>query len=224
MPTPKQIAANRRNAKKSTGPRTAAGKEKSKLNPLKHGLTAATVVLPFESADDYEALQQAVLNDLQPRNTTEQILVERFIHRHWISLRLARTERGWLQAMYQAHLADGLRQAKNPKANPDPYEGLALCMLQAHPDDTQDLLHKNFFRYRALIENDFQRALRALERNKLLATQSKEEENPENGFVSSSPAKLPLRDQPEPVALPLHPQIPTQKSPLPTADPHLHCP
>ena len=47
MSTPKQIAANRRNAQKSTGPRTTAGKAKTRLNPLKHGLTAETIVLPF---------------------------------------------------------------------------------------------------------------------------------------------------------------------------------
>jgi len=186
MATPKQIAANRRNAQQSTGPRTPSGKSKVRLNALKHGLTAQSVLLPFEDAAAYEALQQAVLQDLQPQNTTQQILVERFVHRHWISQRLARTERGWLHAMYEAHLADGLRKATHAKANPDPYQGLALCMLQAHPDDTQDLLHKNFFRYRAQIEHDFQRALRALERNQLLTTPSEESENPEIGFVSQS--------------------------------------
>ena len=61
MPTASQIAANRRNAQKSTGPRTAAGKAKTRLNPLKPGLTAETIVLPFESPDDYRELQQAVL-------------------------------------------------------------------------------------------------------------------------------------------------------------------
>ncbi|MBV8265569.1 MAG: hypothetical protein JO252_04405, partial [Planctomycetaceae bacterium] len=45
---------NRKNSQQSTGPRTAAGKEKSKLNGLKHGLRAATLVLPGE---DPEALE-----------------------------------------------------------------------------------------------------------------------------------------------------------------------
>lgn len=43
MATPAQIAANRRNALKSTGPRTAAGKARSRMNALKHGLRAATI-------------------------------------------------------------------------------------------------------------------------------------------------------------------------------------
>ena len=93
MSTSKQIAANRRNAQKSTGPRTAEGKAKTRLNPLKHGLTAETIVLPFESPDDYRELQQSVLDDLQPQGVTQQILVERFVQRHWVAQRLARTER-----------------------------------------------------------------------------------------------------------------------------------
>ncbi len=52
MSTPKQIAVNRRNAEKSTGPRTAEGKAKTRLN-LKHGLTAETILLPFESQHDF---------------------------------------------------------------------------------------------------------------------------------------------------------------------------
>ena len=186
MSTAKQIAANRRNAQKSTGPRTAEGKAKTRLNPLKHGLTAETIILPFENPDDYRELQQAVLDDLQPQGITQQILVERFVQRHWVAQRLARTERAWLQALYKVHLAEGTKRAKNPKANPEPYEGLAICM-QDIPGDPHDLIHKNFFRYRAQIEQDFQRALRALERNHLLVTPSEQEPNEENGSVSQNP-------------------------------------
>ncbi len=186
MPTAKQIAANRRNAQKSTGPRTETGKAKIKLNALKHGLTAETVVLPFESAADYDELRQSVLEDLKPRGVTHQILVERFVQRHWVAQRLARTERAWIQVLYQAHLIEGLKGAKNPKKILDPYTGLAISMLEIRPDDPQDFLHKNFFRYRAQIEQDFQRALRALERNHLLASPSEDEEILEIGSVSEA--------------------------------------
>ncbi len=213
MPTAKQKAANRRNAQKSTGPRTPEGKAKTKLNALKHGLTAETIVLPFESAADYDELRQSVLDDLKPKGITQQILVERFVQRHWVAQRLARTEKAWIQVLYDAHLTEGMKGAKNPKKTPDPYTGLAISMLEIRPDDPQDLLHKNFFRYRAQIEQDFQRALRALERNHLLATPSEHEENPETGSVSETeemPAESVLSQSAN-----RHPRPPTSTQPEP---------
>jgi hypothetical protein len=56
MSTFRQIEANRRNALKSTGPKTLAGKEQSRCNAVRHGLTAETVIGALEDAEDYKAL------------------------------------------------------------------------------------------------------------------------------------------------------------------------
>ena len=56
MTSQKQIAANRRNAAKSTGPKTAEGKQVTRLNALKHGLQAEHVVIPGEDPEEFEAL------------------------------------------------------------------------------------------------------------------------------------------------------------------------
>ena len=40
MATERQIAANRRNARKSTGPRSSAGKRRARANAYRHGLSA----------------------------------------------------------------------------------------------------------------------------------------------------------------------------------------
>ncbi len=53
--SPARIAANRANARKSTGPRTEAGKARSRANAVKHGLTGAGVALPGEDAAAIEA-------------------------------------------------------------------------------------------------------------------------------------------------------------------------
>jgi hypothetical protein len=53
MATTKQIDANRRNARKSTDPRTAAGKAKARMNASKHRLTADYVALANESPDEF---------------------------------------------------------------------------------------------------------------------------------------------------------------------------
>ena len=53
----RRLEANRRNALRSTGPRTEAGKQQSRTNALRHGLTAETVVGILEDAEDYKAFE-----------------------------------------------------------------------------------------------------------------------------------------------------------------------
>ena len=50
----RQIQANRRNALKSTGPRSEEGKQQSRRNAVRHGLTAETVIGALEDADNYK--------------------------------------------------------------------------------------------------------------------------------------------------------------------------
>ena len=66
MASEKQIEANRRNSRKSSGPKTAKGKARVRLNAIKHGLTAATVVLPGEDPAVLEARVEAWKDDLRP--------------------------------------------------------------------------------------------------------------------------------------------------------------
>jgi hypothetical protein len=49
-----QTEANRRNARKSTGPNTPEGKQRSRCNALRHGLTAETAIVALEDAEDFE--------------------------------------------------------------------------------------------------------------------------------------------------------------------------
>ena len=93
MATQKQIEANRRNARKSTGPKTAAGKAASAANALSHGLTAAgDVLLADESADAFEARQRDVLADLAPQDALQAMLARRIVQLLWRLDRAARLE------------------------------------------------------------------------------------------------------------------------------------
>lgn len=79
----KRIKANRLNAQKSTGPRTEAGKERSRRNALKHGLTAEELLLPGEDPANFEALHQGLLADLKPRGVLEAELVSEVVKLLW---------------------------------------------------------------------------------------------------------------------------------------------
>ena len=83
MTSLKQIAANRRNALKSTGPTTSEGKQRSRCNAMRHGLTAETVIVGFEDADDYEAFEATVIADYDARSAVERELVLRLASVLW---------------------------------------------------------------------------------------------------------------------------------------------
>ena len=66
MATPAQIDANRRNALKSTGPKTPEGKAAVSMNSLRHGLRARTVVLPGEDREEFNQLCDDLEREWQP--------------------------------------------------------------------------------------------------------------------------------------------------------------
>ena len=77
MSSLKQIEANRRNARKSTGPNTAEGKQRSRRNAVRHGLTAETVIGALEDAADYRAFEEAITADYDAQSAVERELVLR---------------------------------------------------------------------------------------------------------------------------------------------------
>jgi hypothetical protein len=87
MATKKQIAANRRNAKKCTGPKTPEGKAASSMNALRHGLRARTVVLPGESQEEFDKIFAGLQDLYQPQNVAEQYLVDQAVIAQWMLVR-----------------------------------------------------------------------------------------------------------------------------------------
>src|SRR3974390_113809 len=83
MSSLKQIAANRRNALKSTGPTTEEGKEHSRCNAVRHGLTAETVIADLEDAEDYQAFEATVIADYDAQTAVERELVLRLASVLW---------------------------------------------------------------------------------------------------------------------------------------------
>jgi hypothetical protein len=90
MASDAQIAANRRNAAKSTGPRTTEGKAAVSQNALKHGLLARDAVIKGEDPGQFEFYRDRMLGELAPVGMMESVLAERAVGLSW---RLRRAER-----------------------------------------------------------------------------------------------------------------------------------
>jgi hypothetical protein len=90
METKKQKSANKKNARKSTGPRTAEGKSVSSRNALSYGLHSQLLVLPDESLEAFQLLCSALQEYFQPVEIVEKEFVNRMANLFW---RLQRTNR-----------------------------------------------------------------------------------------------------------------------------------
>ncbi len=92
MATPAQIAANRRNAQKSSGPRTAAGKAASRMNALKSGIHAEELVIRGEYPDELERLTTEYYGEFHPVTPRERDLVDAIVRNEWIIRRMGLVE------------------------------------------------------------------------------------------------------------------------------------
>jgi len=92
MATKKQIASNRRNAQKSTGPTSVAGKAVSSQNALKSGIDSHSEIIRGEKAKELDALKAEYYAEHAPVSTAERTLVDTLIHNEWLLRRLRRVE------------------------------------------------------------------------------------------------------------------------------------
>ena len=92
MATQAQILANRLNAQKSTGPRTAKGKATVAKNATKHGLFAGKDVVISENQAYFDALRDEMLEELDPVGAVEGILAERIVSLTWRLRRAAQMQ------------------------------------------------------------------------------------------------------------------------------------
>jgi hypothetical protein len=99
----RQIEANRRNARLSTGPVTEKGQRASRRNAVRHGLTAETVIDALEDAEDYAAFEMAVTADYDAQSAVERELVLRLASLLW-RLRRATTIESGLFKIQARHL------------------------------------------------------------------------------------------------------------------------
>jgi hypothetical protein len=151
----RKIASARANGAKSRGPGTALAKQTSALNALTHGLTASTVVLFNEPADQYQAQLTDYLDHFRPQTKPENDLVHQLAAAHWRVARYAAVESGLLEQRMQDQqdrLADDL------EGMPE-YHRVALA-FDSLSSGNRSLALLN--RYQARLHLEYQRILKAL--------------------------------------------------------------
>jgi len=92
MSTEAQIAANQKNSRHSTGPKSAEGKGTVSMNACRHGLSGGFLFLPGEMPADFEKLQDGLRTEHNPETPTETLLVESMAQHYWLQQRAIRLQ------------------------------------------------------------------------------------------------------------------------------------
>jgi hypothetical protein len=109
----RQIEANRRNAIRSTGPRTEEGKRQTRRNAVRHGLCAETVIESIEDIEDYRAFEAAVIADYDAQTAVERELVLRLASLLWRLRRATAIETDLMRI--QAEILRDRRRGRSPE-------------------------------------------------------------------------------------------------------------
>ena len=114
MASLKQLEANRRNAQKSTGPRSVEGKAASSQNALKSGIDAKAQTLPGEKPEALEALTAEYYDRFRPATPEARHLVDTLVSNEWLLRRFRRIE---VQILKHEMEAAYRLDAKNPEGH-----------------------------------------------------------------------------------------------------------
>ena len=117
MVSKRQLEANRLNARRSSGPRTQEGKGRTRMNALRHGLTAKSIVIGDEDSNEFEQLQVDLETDLQPATRLERELVGRLAGLLWrlrrvpiLEAALVKARQGQLEEEQENERVERVRQ------------------------------------------------------------------------------------------------------------------
>ena len=174
MTSSAQLAANRLNAQKSTGPNTPGGKARVARNALKHGVTAADLVLFDEIEAEFEQFRTGLVLDFGPSGAAESALVDRIAILAWRLRRAGRAEAALVNAEAE--------RRKESAALQTPKGGLRIDLSMIFDRFTHKM--SALTRYEATIERQFNRAMATLERRQAKRREREtlgEREEQENG-------------------------------------------
>ena len=137
MTSERQAQANRRNALRSTGPKTPEGKAAVRLNAIKHGLLSRETLLPGEDEEALRELGERLRDELQPAGELENLLVDRIVASYWRLSRLGRVEAGifawelygeWARRAYAEASTYTKQEGGFEEVYPDPFPRTTVIM------------------------------------------------------------------------------------------------
>ena len=169
MGSERQVEANRRNALRSTGPRTPASKRVVARNAVKHGLLSRELVLPDESPSALEQLRVRLHANLQPVGTLEDVLVDRIVASIWRLRRLGRVEMELFTFRQYRDAAAGAKSYETflEETNSELFHR-ADGPLRARAFEADERAFANLLRYETAIERGLYKALHELLRTQAL--------------------------------------------------------
>ena len=206
MLSEKQLKANRENAKKSTGPKSAGGKRISSQNALTHGLFAKAVLLPGESLENFNSLHRAYINEFIPIIQQEFDLIETLTMCRWRIRRVWTLEASSLSSERRAQTEANAVGEATPDEDPSAQYVRAhktLCL----PPRSLEVLSREEARYHRTYNGALDRLHRMLEKRKNTETNPQLIENNEPYPISKAirtvnePAANPQRSLIEPELL-----------------------
>ena len=128
-PSQRRLLANRRNAAKSTGPRSAMGKAAVATNSIGHGIMALCPVIDgLESLTDWKRFRKSLIESFAPANAIEFALVERIALALWRQRRVVRYETEKIRMAQEgavAHVGSRVLEAERASAVGEVQETLA---------------------------------------------------------------------------------------------------
>ncbi len=191
----KQLAANRANAQKSTGPTSVIGKRNSSRNSLKHGLLSDIILINGESAERLNELASSITDEYDPETPSQEMMVQNAVAAMWFLMRC------W--AVGAAGLNHEMK-VQAPSMTDEDAATRAMLAFRSLCDNSRhlDLLSRYQHRY----ERQYFRAIAALdkmrdERNARAERTRHHEENKQAAEIPepiSSPPE-PIQSPPEPV-------------------------
>ncbi len=119
MATQAQIEANRKNAQKSTGPKSKQGKDTVSQNAVKHGLCANKHVIRSESQEEFDEFRQNMIADLEPVGAMEKMLADRIVSLSWRLKRAEQFQNLAIESLIEFNLNDGWYRGASARREAD---------------------------------------------------------------------------------------------------------